>query len=293
MRARNFTLSVLWGLFLILLWTLFLFLFKGLPPFFSYIFLFLSSLISSLLIMPSFPFFLPFFYILSKFLLLFLHSYFSFLYNPGFLGYLLSGSIFLSQGVPSIPIWKSFQSFQILTRSSFSFLELAAVILGTIPLFFLRKKEKIVEPLIGNRYLKLLVFLFFAGLTIFLPFHLLSAISTASGLTSPFFFSFILLISSLATVFLFTGKFKARWKEINPKRTPGFLIILFPLIAYYFTVFLLSLPMFLSNLPVIIADFRYIWPFKPAIVFMYELTPLFLSGVVPFISGKKRKTDKK
>ncbi|MCR4434123.1 MAG: hypothetical protein NUV70_08765 [Caldiserica bacterium] len=167
-----------------------------------------------------------------------------------------------------------------------------AVILGTIPLFFLRKKEKIVEPLIGNRYLRLLVFLFFAGLTIFLPFHLLSAISIASGLTSPFFFSFILLISSLATVLLLTPRFKVRWKEINPKRTPGFLIILFPLIAYYFTVFLLSLPIFLFNLPVIVADIRYIWPFKPAIAFMYELIPLLLSGVASFFSEKSRKMDK-
>jgi len=112
---------------------------------------------------------------------------------------------------------------------------------------------------------KLLVFLFFAGLTIFLSFYLLSAISTASGFTSPFFHS---SDNFLATALL-TSRFKVRWKEINPRRTPGFLTIIFPLITCYFTVFLLSLPIFLSNLPVIVADIRYIWLLKPAIAFMY------------------------
>ena len=278
-RGINLFSNFLWGFSIVFLNALFLYIFRDVNPYLSLIFLFLSSLIITLTVEPSNYFLSPVFYILSKFLLLFVHSYLSFLHNPWFLIYLLNGDIFRKPQkilkTKTLMI-KSLDSFKILPQFRVGLLEMITVIIGVSSAFLIKKfifkedEHRIILKEIKNNYLLLLLF----GIFSFLLFHTVSFFSIILyNIHFKYIFSLYLLVSSIIGSMLFLKGF---WRSVKRGNK---LLLLYPLIFYYISMLLVSPIGFIVNL------------LTRIIVFPFEGSMVFIGSLFPFIFNKMKGKD--
>ncbi|MBC7194299.1 MAG: hypothetical protein H5U37_01380, partial [Caldisericia bacterium] len=239
--------SIIWGISVILLYTLFIFLFKNTNVYISFIFLSLSSFMITLIIEPFFPILSPLYYLISKFLLLFLHSYFAFLYNPWILIYFYNGKVFLYPKIifnNHIFIEKSLDAFKVMFQFKTGLFEIIFVSIGVLISLVIKKlkfkKEEKEENVINKlNYLYLISFGFFT----FLLFHLAINLSVLYNSYFKYMASLYLFISSIINSLIFLRPF---YKSIrNEKKV---ILYFYPLIFYYLTLFILSPLDFVVNI---------------------------------------------
>jgi hypothetical protein len=266
MKLKKFFINIIWGISVILLYTLFIFLFKNISTYISLIFLSLSSFIITLLIEPFFPILSPLYYLISKFLLLFLQSYFAFLYNTWILLYFYNGKVFLNPKIifdNHIFIEKSLGAFKVINQFKIGLLEIIFVTIGALiglvikRLYFKNNEEKESKEIKLN-YFYLISFGFFT----FILFHLAINLSVIYNFYFKYIGSFYLFISSLISSILFLRPF---YKSIKNERK--LIYYFYPLLFYYLSLFILSPLGFIVNI------------LNRVIVFPYEGLILLLIGL--------------
>jgi len=266
MKLKKFFINIVWGISVILLYTLFIFLFKNISTYISLIFLSLSSFIITLLIEPFFPILSPLYYLISKFLLLFLHSYFTFLYNTWILIYFYNGKVFLNPKIifdNHIFIEKSLDTFKVIYQFKIGLLEIIFVTIGALiglvikRLYFKNNEEKESKEIKLN-YFYLISFGFFT----FILFHLAINLSVIYNFYFKYIGSFYLFISSLISSIIFLRPF---YKSIKNERK--LIYYFYPILFYYLSLFILSPLSFIVNI------------LNRVIVFPYEGLIILLIGL--------------
>jgi len=264
MKLKKFFINIIWGISVILLYTLFIFLFKNISLYISLIFLSFSSFIITILVEPFFPILSPLYYLISKFLLLFLHSYFAFFYNPWTLIFFYNGKVFLNPKIifdNHIFIEKSLDAFKVLNQFKIGILEIIFVTIGVligvvINRLIFKKKEETKE--FKSNYLYLISFGFFT----FILFHLAINLSALYNSYFKYMGSLYFFISSLINSTIFLRPF---YKNIRNERK--FIYYFYPLLFYYLTLFILSPLSFIVNI------------LNRVIVFPYEGLIILLIGL--------------
>ncbi|MDI6861745.1 MAG: hypothetical protein QMD25_07075 [Caldisericia bacterium] len=237
MKLKRFYINLIWGFSVILLNTFFIWLFKGINPIIISLFLPVSIVIITLLIEPNNYFLLPIYYIISKILLLLILSFLTFIHNPWILLHFYNGDIFLKINKLinyKIFIEKSFDAFKIICQFKIGFIETIFVILGLTISLLIRKfifKKNLKIEFNNFKYTNLILF----GLFTFSLFYFISNMLILYGLNYLFLIYLTFLISIVIGSYLFLIPFYR--KSTNRKK---FILYFYPLLSYYFALFLIE-----------------------------------------------------
>lgn len=265
MKQKRFYINLIWGFSTILLYTFFIWLFKGINPIIISLFLPISIVIITLLIEPTNYFLLPIYYIISKILFLFILSFLTFIHNPWILLHFYNGNIFLKPNKLinyKIFIEKSFDAFKIIYQFKIGFIEIISLLLGLTLSFLIRKfvfKRKFKIEFNNFKYSNLILF----GLFTFSLFYFISNILILYGLNYFLLVYLTFLMSIIFSSYFFLKPFYR--KSTNIKK---FIFYLYPLISYYFALFLIEPFGFIVNI------------LNRIYFFHFESLPFILIGII-------------
>lgn len=265
MKQKRFYINIIWGFSTILLHTFFIWLFKGINPIIISLFLPISIVIITLLIEPTNYFLLPIYYINSKILFLFILSFLTFIHNPWILLHFYNGNIFLKPNKLinyKIFIEKSFDAFKIIYQFKIGIIEIISLLLGLTLFFLIRKfifKRKFKIEFNDFKYTNLILF----GLFTFSLFYFISNILILYDFNSFLLVYLTFLISIIFSSYLFLKSFYR-----NSTNIKKFIFYFYPLLSYYFALFLIEPFGFIVNI------------LNRIYIFHFESLPFILIGII-------------
>lgn len=269
MKQKRFYINIIWGFTIIHLHTFFIWLSQGINPIIISIFLPISIVIITLFIEPTNYFLLSIYYIITKILFLLILSFLTFIHNPWILLHFYNGNIFLKPNeliYYKIFIEKSFDAFKIIYQFKIGFIEIVSLLLGLSISFLIRKfvfKRKFKIEFNNFKYINLILF----GLFTFSLFYFISNILILYGLNFSILVYLTFLMSIIFSSYLFLKPFYR-----NSTIIKNFIFYFYPLLSYYFALFLIEPFGFIVNI------------LNRIYIFHFESIPFILIGI--FLTNK-------
>ncbi len=277
---KNIPNDILYGISAILFWTFLLYTIRGVPPYFNYLFLFFSSILSIFILTPTL-YLTPVYYMFSRFILLFISdrnllggTIIELTYVPldshqnPFLTHNFSASFIL------LPLQDHLEYLKesIVHLQMIPLPQILIVVLSALPFIFFKKETK---RLIENPRFKTLTFLFFYGALIALPSDYLLMFLILKGITSVYILPITLLLFSITPSLLLLNKFFPHIKDAR--------IIFIPIVSFFFfyliitggAILLYPLVLFEGLISIFVMAFPY-----------FEM-PLIFSGILAYLYIKK------